>query len=188
MRKTKRIILVGHAASGKDYLAEKFVAKGYKKDVSLTTRPIRDGEQEGYHYHYVSDEFFDSRVNQGDFYEVTQHHNNWRYGTLNESWEHSDVFIMNPHGVSTIKPEDRKDCVVVYLEIRESVRRKRMDLRSDSDTTERRIAVDKKMFKGFVDYDFRINDPNFNADSWVSLLGKIPISKAEAKDAVDTQG
>ena len=95
---------------------------------------------------------------------------------------------MNPHGVSTIKPEDRKDCVVVYLEIRESVRRKRMDLRSDSDTTERRIAVDKKMFKGFVDYDFRINDPNFNADSWVSLLGKIPISKAEAKDAVDTQG
>ena len=32
-RETKRIILVGHAASGKDYLAAKFVEKGFRKDL-----------------------------------------------------------------------------------------------------------------------------------------------------------
>lgn len=187
MRQTKRIILAGHAGSGKDYLAAHFVEQGFIKDVSLTTREPREGEEEGFHYHYVDEETFDARVATGDFYETTIH-NGWKYGTLQASWDVSDVFIMNPDGISTIKPEDRGNCIVVYIEIPEDIRRERMALRRGADDTERRIAVDKKMFKGFTDYDFRINDPNFNTSTWIDLLVKAANSEVSVEELTDTEG
>lgn len=186
MRQTKRIILVGHAASGKDYLANMFTEQGYTKDVSWTTREPRDGETPGYTYEYVSEGKFLDALDHGLFYEHTKH-NDWLYGTLEISWMNSDVFIMNPHGVSTIKPEDRRDCIIVYIEIPEDIRRERMDLRSDADTTERRLKVDKEMFKGFIDYDYRINDPFFNANVWIDLLVKAARSKEPIDELSNTE-
>ena len=165
----KRIILVGHAASGKDYLATKFIEKGYRKDVSMTTRPMREGEVDGLTYHYVSNIRFIIYKTLFRFYETVKF-NEWRYGTTKRGWRKSDVFIMPPSGVSTIKPKDRKNCVIVYINIPEETRRQRMDLRSDADTTERRLAADKKDFKGFLDFDYFIKDPNFDADEWIKIL------------------
>jgi guanylate kinase len=187
MRQTKRIILAGHAASGKDYLAEHFVKEGYRKDVSLTTRPIRDGEVPGETYHYVSKDEFISAVANNKFYEHVEF-NGWMYGTLMDDWMNADVFIMTPSGIETIKPEDRKDCIIVYIEIPEEVRRQRMDFRSDSDTTERRLKADRMDFAGFIDYDYRINDPNFNPSTWIDLLVKAADSEASIEELTNTQG
>lgn len=168
-RATKRIILVGHAASGKDYLAAKFVERGFRKDISLTTRPMRDGEIPGVTYHYVTKEIFLEAIERGKFYEHVEF-NGWMYGTSMDDWQNADVFIMTPSGVSQIPDSDREDCVIVYLEIPEEIRRQRMDLRSDADTTERRLKADREDFKGFIDYDYRITDPTFDADSWIDTL------------------
>lgn len=172
MRKGKRIILVGHAASGKDHLADRFIERGFRKDVSLTTRPIRaNGEVDGLTYHYVSEEQFMRHISDNKFYENVLH-NNWRYGTLKTSWDTSDVFIMTPSGVASIDPDDRKDCTIVFIEIPEHIRRERMKLRSDADKTERRLEADKKDFKGFIDYDYRIKNPSFGADIWINIISR----------------
>jgi guanylate kinase len=184
-RKTKRIILVGQAASGKDYLAGKFIDRGYRKDISLTTRPMRDGEIDGLTYHYVSKEQFMQGLSDNKFYEHVEF-NGWMYGTSIDDWNNADVFIMTPSGIATIKEEDRKDCVVVFIEISEEIRRQRMDLRSDADTTERRIKADRKDFKGFIDYDYRINDPHFNANAWINTLTKAAAIKNEVQELHNT--
>lgn len=176
MRQHKRVILVGHAASGKDYLAAKFVEKGFVKDISLTTRPMREGEIPGYTYHYIDAELFEKLDGIGILYESVEF-NKWRYGTLQESWNTADVFIMTPSGVKSITPEDRKNCLVVFIDIPEEIRRKRMDLRSDADTTERRLEADRKDFKGFIDFDYFIKNPNFDADEWVTTLSKNKIEQ-----------
>lgn len=186
-RKNKRIILVGHAASGKDYLAEKFVEAGFRKDISLTTRPMRDGEIPGVTYHFISDNDFTEALVKGKLYESVEF-NGWKYGTTNDDWNNADVFIMTPSGIATITPEDRKECIVVYIEIPEEVRRQRMDLRSDADTTERRVKADKKDFKGFIDYDYRINDPNFNASIWIDSLHKASTSNFSIQELTNTEG
>lgn len=187
MRTPRRIILAGPAASGKDYLAEEFIKQGFRKDVSMTTRPMREGEIDGQTYHYVSKERFMMGIANNEFYEHVEF-NGWMYGTTVDDWEHAHVFIMTPSGISTIKPEDRKDCIVVYIDIPEDVRRQRMDLRSDADTTDRRIAADKKDFKGFIDYDYRINDPYFNPHVWIDLLVKASIAEASIEDLSNTEG
>jgi guanylate kinase len=174
-RKNKRIILVGQAASGKDYLAEKFVEQGFRKDISLTTRPMRKGEVDGLNYRYVSKEYFMTALSNNKLYEHVEF-NGWMYGTTKDDWNNADVFIMTPSGITTITPEDRESCIVVYIEVSEKIRRERMNLRSDADTTERRIKADKKDFKGFIDYDYRINNPSFNATTWIDLLDKASTS------------
>jgi guanylate kinase len=168
-RKTKRIILAGHAASGKDYLAEKFIERGFRKDISMTTRPMRDGEVDGKTYHYVSKEEFMTGISDNLFFEYVEF-NKWWYGTSMEDWDNADVFIMTPSGISQIPAEDRKDCVIVFIDIPERVRVSRINLRSDADTTERRIKADRNHFAGFIDYDYRIINHEFDASQWISIL------------------
>ncbi len=48
--------------------------------VSFTTRPRREGEVEGVHYHFVSPETFEEMAAKGDFLETAYVHGN-RYGT-----------------------------------------------------------------------------------------------------------
>lgn len=169
MKSKKRIILVGGGASGKDYFSDALVKEGYMPDISMTTRPIRDGEVEDKTYHYVNDKTFNSHIELDKFYENVEF-NGWKYGTLNKYWGMADVFIMTPSGVKSIKLQDRDECVVVFLDIAETTRRKRMSKRSDADSTERRIKADKRDFMGFIDYDYRINQPEFDVKSWIEIL------------------
>ena len=156
----KRIILVGPAASGKDYLKKKFGEQGFALDVSYTTRPIRDGEVAGVDYHYISEEEFHEK-----FYDMYEwcNHGLYMYGTGQYEWDNCDVFIMESHGISEITPEDRKNCMVIYLNPPRMVRQKR--LRDTRGWTEENIShrskMDSEKFSSFEDYDIIITDPNF---------------------------
>ncbi len=160
----QRIILVGKAGSGKDYLAFQLAKLGFVKDLSFTTRPKREGEKEGVDYSYISEEDFFAMDEQDGFYE-TANFNSWYYGTGKRSWENSRVFIMTPSGVSKIKPEDRDSCLIVYLDIPEDIRRERIAKRSDADSVDRRIEADRLDFKNFTDYDLTVYNPYFEVDS-----------------------
>ena len=158
----RRIILVGPAASGKDYLKRKFGEQGFKLDVSYTTRPIREGEKEGVDYYYYSEEDFKVKAEQGGFYEWCQH-GEYKYATGQWEWDYMNIFIMESHGISEITPEDRKNCMVMYLNPPRMVRQQR--LRDTRGWTEENIAhrskMDMEKFSSFEDYDIEITNPNF---------------------------
>lgn len=54
--------------------------------VSATTRPPREGELDGVHYHFLTPEEFERRVVSGDFVEHAAYSGN-RYGTLRSELE-----------------------------------------------------------------------------------------------------
>lgn len=158
----KRIILVGPAASGKDYLKKLMGTRGFELDVSYTTRPIREGEQEGVDYYYYTEKDFQSKIDCHGFYEWAPH-GLYRYGTGRWEWEYCDIFIMESHGISEITPEDRKSCFIIYLNPPRIVRQNRLrETRGwDEENIAHRTKMDNEKFENFTDYDIEITNPEF---------------------------
>lgn len=77
------VVLAGPTAVGKgtvaQYIRERFPE--IKHSVSTTTRNIRDGEVDGVHYSFVSDDEFDRMIQNDEFLEWATVHNAYRYGT-----------------------------------------------------------------------------------------------------------
>ncbi len=55
--------------------------------VSATTRKPRTGEEDGVHYHFLSKEEFQERIDDGDFLEWEEFYNGTLYGTLRSNVE-----------------------------------------------------------------------------------------------------
>lgn len=154
----KRLIIVGKGGSGKDHLRKILVERGFRYCISHTTRPIREGEENGKDYWFIHSHQLPSMAEY--FYEAV-YFNNWFYGTSLEEFYSSNLFIMTPKGISKLKPEDREESIVVYLNIEEETRKKRLEERRDADDVTRRLEADFHDFHDFVDFDFEIKDSNF---------------------------
>lgn len=156
----KRIIIVGPAAAGKDHLKKKFGERGFKLDVSYTSRPPREGEIDGIHYKFVPEIVFKQQDDL--FYEMAKHGDYW-YGTGLWEWDNCNIFIMETHGISQISKKDRKNCFVIYLNVDENIRIWRLlkERGWKMDNIQHRITMDKEKFSSFADYDMIITDPYF---------------------------
>ena len=154
----KRLIIVGKGGSGKDHLRKMLVEKGFKYCVSHTTRPIREGEENGKDYWFIPSSRLSGMADE--FYEAV-FFNNWFYGTSLHEFQTSNLFIMTPKGIAKLKPEDRKESVVLYLDIDEETRRKRLEGRRDADDVKRRLEADYLDFLDFTDFDHCIKDSSF---------------------------
>lgn len=158
-----RLILVGKAASGKDYarkICEESMGMPYQ--VSYTTRPPREGEIHGKDYIFLRESEFVNLIHQNFWYEYVEF-NNWYYGTSIEQFNTKGaVFIMTPTGLSHLSEKDRAESLVIYFEIDEDIRRERMyERKGNADSVERRLEADTKDFAEFSNYDVIINDPYF---------------------------
>jgi guanylate kinase len=161
MRNHKRIILVGKAASGKDHLRKKYESRGFKYAVSYTTRPPREDEVNGKDYFFITDEESTKMIESNMFYEHV-YFNGWLYGTTVNQFFTDDLFIMTPAGISHIKPEDRANSFIIYIDIYLFIRRQRLVNRMmPGDSLTRRIEADELDFMGFNDYDLRITNEDF---------------------------
>jgi len=145
----KKIILVGEAASGKTTIAEELERMGYRANLSVTTRPIRDGEEHMRSYNFMSKRKFWTNRILGRFWEVKKF-NGWYYGTLKTEWIDKDAFVFTPGGVESMSNEDIENSVIWYIDVPEEVRRDRLMKRSDTDSVERRIEADR--------IDFSVNE------------------------------
>ncbi len=77
------MVLAGPTAVGKGTLAA-YVRSHFPQvwlSVSMTTRPPREGEVDGVHYHFVDDQEFDRLVLAGEFLEHAVVHGQAKYGT-----------------------------------------------------------------------------------------------------------
>ncbi len=158
-----RVIIVGPGAAGKDFLCRGLAAHSFTKAVSHTTRPPREGEEDGKDYHFTSEESFRARIASGYFLEwYSFGDKGWLYGTALSEYHRSNLFIMSPPVLSQLPKECREDALVVYLNIPERIRKVRLELRGDADKVERRLEADRKDFDGFSDFDLEVTSPNFD--------------------------
>ncbi len=96
-------LVAGPTASGKTTVLKQLVdtERDLKKDVSVTTRPPREGETDGCDYHFWTRERFLEAEVQGAFLETAVVHQNHHYGTLKE---HVTEQLKN--GIDVIKDID----------------------------------------------------------------------------------
>jgi guanylate kinase len=76
------LILSGPSGAGKSSLIKKIEDQigAYYFSISTTTRPMRKGELDGVHYHFVSEEQFENDIADENFLEYAVVHGNY-YGT-----------------------------------------------------------------------------------------------------------
>lgn len=84
------LVIAGPAGSGKSTLCDRLVAEdvSFSRVVTTTTRPPREGEVNGVHYHFFTPGEFRRRVETGEFLEWAQVHGKGDgrlYGTLRSS-------------------------------------------------------------------------------------------------------
>ena len=156
----KRIIVVGAGASGKDQLKQRFIKKGFKPSVSFTTRPPREGEIDGKDYYFVSERKFLKMAKDNEFYEWKEFRG-WYYGTHKSDFELADIFIMTPPAIEELDSEIRNSSIVIYINIDETIRGRRLRERNDSDSVKRRLQADREMFEYFSDFDLLVTSPSF---------------------------
>ena len=160
MINNKRIIIVGAGGSGKDYLKQKFIDKGYKPSVAHTSREPRQGEEFGVDYFFVIKEKFEDYIKKGDFFEYKVY-NGWYYGTSNIEFYNSEIFIMTPAAIEELSLDIRRTSMVIYLDIPKDIRKSRLLNRNDADSVDRRLQTDSEDFNDFKDYDIRITNCDF---------------------------
>ena len=115
------IILTSPSGAGKTSILEGILKKdnSIEYSVSVTTRPMRKGEINHVHYHFVSVEEFKKLIEQGVFYEWAIVHNNY-YGTRRDVVENKvengiDVlFDIDVQGALNVKRQS-KDAVLIFI-------------------------------------------------------------------------
>lgn len=170
----KKIIIIGKAASGKDFLQKQLVSNGWIPLRQYTTRPKRPNEV-GNEYHFVSEDEFDSIIHK---LMSVQSFNGWRYGYDIDEALASDVMIFSPANYfemelsSRFKSRNLSLCsTIVYLDIDEDTRRERLSKRyiggNEDDSLERRLHADAKDFEFFDGIDW-----TENSDGYVRLCNE----------------
>ena len=180
------IILIGKSGTGKSTIAKMLRDRGYNIIVTTTTRPQRDGEENGVDYYFVDNKSFTNYLEGGLFAEHREYHTAhgiWYYGSLKADYIYSDltdVIILTPDGVKNAKEliEKNKDKILtILIESPIEDRRKGLNARGD-DVSEviRRIEADKRDFDGAEDvadivsenkYDSSLEEIVSNIDSIV---------------------
>ena len=184
----KRIILIGKAASGKDYFQKRLVDEGWIPLRQYTTRPKRPTEV-GDEYHFVTEEEFDNISHK---LVSVQNFNGWKYGFDMDEALKSDVMIFSPANFfNMVYDFDIKNLelsissTVIYLDIDEYTRRERLSVRyvggSEDDSLERRLRADADDFEFFDNIDGDEYQKNIQVP-WVNLPKFVRLHNKEEVD------
>ena len=113
--KYKVLALFGKSGAGKDTI-QKWLTTNYNMNgiISCTTRPPRDYERDGIHYHFLSNEEFAQKVLNMSMLEATVF-NDWCYGTPIESLKEDkiNVGVFNIQGIECLLQDNRLDILPI---------------------------------------------------------------------------
>lgn len=115
------VVLSGPSGSGKDSLLAQLneTVDDVELSISMTTRQQRPWEFDGMHYYFVSREYFEEKLEQGEVLEYTQYNGNY-YGTPKYSVDEwlsqgkTVILKIEVEGAAHIRAL-YPDCVTVFL-------------------------------------------------------------------------
>jgi guanylate kinase len=196
------LVIAGPAGSGKSTLCDRLVAEvpGFSRVVTTTTRPARDGEIDGVHYHFFSPEEFERRVAAGEFLEWAQVHGNNRYrlyGTLRSSVfdpltdGRSLVMSIDVQGVETLRRVAHSEpwlvqamtTVFIVVDRERLVARMRARAKDNEDEIGRRMATAEAELREAPKFDFRIESRTREED-FAALLEIVEKARQRAASAL----
>lgn len=163
------LIISAPSGAGKTTLCERLIKEHPRitLSISTTTRSQRPYETEGTHYHFVSAEAFQKKIDRGDFAEWAEVHGK-RYGTDRsvidaclKSGKHV-LFDIDVQGAMNLKKQYGNRTVLVFIEppsmeILEDRLRKRKSDGSQSIETRLRNAYNELQWSRKFDYQI-VND------------------------------
>jgi len=181
------LVLCAKSSSGKDaaydYIKEKY---DVNETISLTTRPMRDGEEEGITYTYLNNKEFEDKIKSGLIIEHRAYNVDfegkkdiWYYGTSSEaiSKDKNNIVILDIDGLnSLIKIFGKDNITSILLSVDDDIREERAKARGSFDQVEwdRRILDDNIKFseERIKVCDYTINN-NGSIEDFLNKVDKI---------------
>lgn len=162
--KYKVLALFGKSGAGKDTI-QKWLTANYNMNgiISCTTRPPRDYERDGIHYHFLSNEEFAQKVLNMSMLEATVF-NDWCYGTPIESLKEDkiNVGVFNIQGIECLLQDNRLDILPIFIDCSDKKRLLRNIKREKVPNCLeicRRFITDEKDFSD-INFDYITFDNN----------------------------
>lgn len=161
------IALSGKTASGKNSIRDELEKLGYSSIITYTTRPMRNEEVQDLTYHFITEEEFLKKKEDGFFAETTSYNvatgETWHYGTSIESLnDKNGVLIVNPDGLRELRKYKGLNIVGFYIIADEDTIWNRLRMRGDSaEESRRRINADEEDFKDITNHiDYAVSNTN----------------------------
>ena len=169
--KIKVLAIVGKSGSGKDSVLK--CLKMYPADninyiISSTTRPPREGEVDGIHYHFLKHDDFLRLIEEDKIVEMSVFRD-WCYGTTLDSLDPNKVNIggFDPMRIDVLSDNFQIDLKVVLISATDKERLLRsLNRETDPDVKEiiRRYQADDEDFK-YIHIDHEVIEiPNHDGD------------------------
>jgi len=192
------LVLSGPSGAGKSSLINKIFDKigSCYFSISTTTRSIREGEVNGVHYHFVTEEEFQKDIKEDYFLEYALVHGNY-YGTSLKSVRDAlqqkklVLFDIDVQGNTAVNNRLGDIATSVFITTPSlSELRNRLENRStdSSDVIEKRIEMAKKEIQRVSEYEYLVvNDDLDEAAEVLKLIAKaarMKISNIEINDFV----
>jgi guanylate kinase len=146
--------------------------------VSATTRPQRPGEEDGVHYHFLSREDFQAKVDAGEFLEYVDYVGN-RYGTLRSEIDRlraagkAPLLELETEGALRVKRrEELSVTIFVTAPVEELERRLRQRATESSGAIDERIETAKQQLELQGQFDFVVenDDRERAADALAAII------------------
>jgi guanylate kinase len=171
MKKNNGVVLVlsGPSGAGKSSLINKITDEigDYYFSISTTTRPMREGEVDGVHYHFVDHEEFKKDIEENHFLEYALVHGNY-YGTsvkpVREALDEGKlvIFDIDVQGNTAVNNRlgDITTSVFITPPTLEELEKRLKNRSTDSEEViHKRIRMAKREVQRISEYDFLvIND------------------------------
>lgn len=172
--------LMGKSSSGKDTLYKKLRERipELKTIIGYTTRPVRDGEQNGREYYFVNEEKMKEMIQKGIVIENRAYHTVhgvWNYFTADDGQVESSgvdyILIGTLQSFLKVRNYYGKDRVIpIYIEVEDGIRLKRAlerEMKQEKPKYEelcRRFLADAEDFKEQNIMDCNISRRFYNID------------------------
>ena len=187
------LVLSGPSGAGKSSLINEISEEigDYYFSISTTTRPMRNGEEEGVHYHFVSVEEFKKDIEDNNFLEHAVVHGNY-YGTSLKPVRKAlsqgklvifDIDVQGNTAVNNRLGDITTSVFITPPTLSELKHRLQNRLTDSQDVIDTRIKMAKREVQRISEYDFLIiNDDLAMAASVLKQIAitariKIPTDK-----------